>query len=137
MARLLRPGGVVYHDYNPFFAENGGHSLVTLDLPWGHARLDADDLERYLREVRPSEADQAGRFYRESLNRMTLADLRAAISQARLEPLAIVPWFDRSLIKRMPSTAVADVQSNYSTATVEDLLATFVVVIARRPAAPG
>src|SRR5436190_10566445 len=41
MASLLRPGGIGYHDYNPFFALNGGHALCTLDFPWGHARLDA------------------------------------------------------------------------------------------------
>ena len=54
MTRLLRPGGVAYHDYNPFFSMIGGHSLATLDFPWGHARLDADDVERYLREIRPT-----------------------------------------------------------------------------------
>ena len=39
IARLLRPGGITYHDFNPFFSQIGGHSLVTLDFPWGHARL--------------------------------------------------------------------------------------------------
>ena len=73
IARLLRPGGITYHDYNPFFAINGGHSLGTLDLPWGQARLDDADLERYVREIRPAEADRALGFVRESLNRLTLA----------------------------------------------------------------
>ena len=90
MARLVRPGGIVYHDYNPFFSSKGGHSLCTLAFPWGHARLDAADFERYLRELRPTEVDQALRFYRESLNRMTLADLRAAVAAAGLELLALI-----------------------------------------------
>ena len=122
MARLLRPGGIVYHDYNPFFSSKGGHSLCTLAFPWGHARLDAQDFERYLRELRPTELDQALRFYRESLNRMTLADLRAAVAAAGLEPLALVPWFERGLVASL-----------YPTAVVDDLLATFVAVVARRP----
>jgi SAM-dependent methyltransferase len=63
MARLLAPGGVAYHDYNPFFSVIGGHSLCTLDMAWGHARLERVDFERYLVEVRPAEADQALRFY--------------------------------------------------------------------------
>ena len=133
MARLLRPGGVVYHDYNPFFAVNGGHSLVTLDMPWGHARLDDADVQRYLREVRPAEVDQALRFYRENLNRMTMADLRAAVDAAGLELLALVPWSQRSLVADLAPAVLADVQRVYPGVSLEDLLATFVAVIARRP----
>ena len=137
MARLLRPGGLMYHDYNPFFSSNGGHSLVTLDVPWGHARLGPPDVERYLREIRPAEAEQALRFYRESLNRMTLADLRAAVAGANLELLALVPWFDRSLLPGVPPDAVDEVRRNYPTATLDDLLATFVTVVARRSTSGG
>jgi SAM-dependent methyltransferase len=133
MARLLRPGGVMYHDYNPFFAANGGHSLVTLDIPWGHARFDETDVERYLREVRPSEATQALRFYRDSLNRMTQHDLRDALVAAGLEVLAVVPWTQRNLIERMTPDVLADVVRTYPTATAEDLLTTFASVVARRP----
>lgn len=71
---------------------------MTLDLPWGHARFDADDVERYLREVRPTEAEQALRFYHDSLGRMTLADLRYASAAAGLESVAIIPWYQRSLV---------------------------------------
>lgn len=133
MARLLRPGGIVYHDYNPFFSSKGGHSLCTLAFPWGHARLDAQDFERYLRELRPTELDQALRFYRESLNRMTLADLRAAVAAAGLEPLALVPWFERGLVASLDPSVLPEVQRLYPTAVVDDLLATFVAVVARRP----
>jgi SAM-dependent methyltransferase len=133
MARLLRPGGVMYHDYNPFFSSIGGHSLATLDVPWGHARFDDADVERYLREFRPAEADQALRFYRDNLNRMTLADMRAAVVGAGLELLAVVPWHQRALLGDANLQVLADVRRTYPTATIDDLLATFVVVVARRP----
>jgi SAM-dependent methyltransferase len=132
IARLLRPGGLVYHDYNPFISVNGGHSLVTLDLPWGHARFDPDDVARYLHEIRPNEAEQALRFYRDSLNRMTLADLRVAIAAADLDPLAIIPWYQRSLLADATPQVLSEVQDTYPTATHDDLLATFVAVVARR-----
>src|SRR4029079_8298513 len=32
MHRLLKPGGVAYHDYNPFFPLIGCHSLYTVDF---------------------------------------------------------------------------------------------------------
>ena len=98
MARLLRPGGIAAHDYNPFFSVNGGHSLATLDVPWGHARFDDADVERYVREIRPTEVDQALAFYRTSLNRMTIADLERAVASAGLDLLAVVPWVDRRLV---------------------------------------
>jgi SAM-dependent methyltransferase len=134
MARLLRPGGLIYHDYNPFFSNIGGHSLATLDLPWGHARLDGDDVERYLREIRPAEADQALRFYRDSLNRMTLGELRDGLAAAGLEALAIIPWYQRSLVTEATPQVLSEVSATYPAATHDDLLATFVAVVARRPA---
>ena len=136
MARLLRPGGLGYHDYNPFFSQIGGHSLVTLDFPWGHARLDAQDVERYLREVRPAEAEQDLRFYRESLNRMTQADLRDAVAGAGLELVAMIPWYQRSLLPEAGPEVLAEVRATYPRATLEDLLATFIAVVVRKPAGP-
>ena len=133
MARLLKPGGVMYHDYNPFFAVNGGHSLVTLDFPWGHVRLDDGDVERYVREIRPDEVDQALRFYRESLNRMTRADLTAALDAAGLETMAILPWTQRSLIPQLTPAILAEVQHTYPSVRPEELLHTFVGVVARKP----
>ena len=137
MARLLRPGGVMYHDYNPFFSSIGGHSLATLDLPWGHARLDDADVERYLADIRPAEAEQALRFYRESLNRMTQADLRSEIAAAGLELVAVIPWYQRALLGEASPQVLAEMRRNYPQATIDDLLATFVAVVARRPVSPA
>jgi SAM-dependent methyltransferase len=133
MARLLRPGGLLYHDYNPFFSAVGGHSLCTLDFDWGHARLSDEDFERYVKELRPDEATQTLRFYRENLNRMTLADLRDAMARAGLEILAIIPWFERGLASRLTPSIMAEVRRTYPSAMLDDLLATFVTVVARLP----
>ncbi len=121
----------------PSSARRAGTRLCTLAFPWGHARLDAADFERYVRELRPTELDQALRFYRESLNRMTLADLRAAVVGAGLELLALsrgsngVSW--QASIPRPPRGAAPLPDRG-----LDDLLATFVAVVARRPdPAPG
>ena len=134
MRRVLRPGGLGYHLYNPFLSINGGHSLCTLDFPWGHARLDREDLDRYLRELRPDAATQTLRWIGESLNRMTLTDLRAAIAAGGLELLACVPWSDRSQAPKLAGGVLDEVRRTYPNATAEDLLATFVAVVVRRPA---
>ena len=134
MTRLLRPGGLMYHDYNPFFSAIGGHSLCTLDFDWGHARLDDADFERYVREIRPDEADQALRFYRQSLNRMTLRDVREHVAAADLELLALVPWNERSRAERLTPEILREVRAVYPGVELEDLTGTFVTLVARRPA---
>jgi hypothetical protein len=106
---------------------------VTLDFPWGHARLDDGDVERYLREIRPAEVEQALRFYRESLNRMTRADLVAALDGTGFETMAILPWTQRSLIPQLTPDIVREVQRIYPTVRPEELLQTFVGVVARKP----
>lgn len=133
MATLLRPGGVLYHDYNPFFSAIGGHSLCTLDFPWGHVRLDAADVGRYLAEIRPTERDQALRFYDESLNRLTLGDLRADAEAAGIDIRAILPWHDRSKVADVGPEVLDEVRRAYPKATLDDLLATFVAVVAVVP----
>jgi SAM-dependent methyltransferase len=135
MARLLRPGGLLYHVYNPFFSAIGGHSLCTLDFDWGHARLSDEDFECYVNELRPVEAKQALRFYRENLNRMTQADVRDAMPGAGLEVLAIIPWFDRGLAPSVTPSILTEVRRTYPSAVIDDLLATFVTVVARLPVA--
>ena len=65
---------------------------------------------------------------------MTLADLRVAIEAAGLETLAVVPWTDRSLVARLTPDVLPEVCRTYPTATIEDLLATFVTLVVRRPA---
>jgi SAM-dependent methyltransferase len=133
MSRLLVPGGVAYHEYNPFFSVLGGHSLCTLDIAWGHVRLEPVDFERYLTEIRPAESDQALRFYRENLNRLALLDLRLAVSHSGLELVALLPWLDRVLVPDLTPQILSEAQRAYPAVTVEDLLATMVSVVVRKP----
>ena len=62
MYRILKPGGFAFHQYNPFFSYNGGHSLCTLDFC--HVRLSAKDFERYLKQFRKEEYEMAMNFYK-------------------------------------------------------------------------
>jgi hypothetical protein len=44
-----------------------------------------------------------------------------------------VPWSDRSLVARLTPDVLAEVRRTHPTASAEDLLATFVAVVVRRP----
>ncbi|MDY6786577.1 MAG: class I SAM-dependent methyltransferase [candidate division WOR-3 bacterium] len=106
--RLLKPGGYMFHHYNPFFSLTGGHSYATTDILWGHALLDIDDIQRYFRHYRPEEEQFAMSFLKSNLNRMTIGDLKAYInnrfsvidifSQSNYDYSKILSndWIDRS-----------------------------------------
>ena len=103
-----------------------------VELAQNHSAQAVKTLERLV-ELRPDAVAQTLRFYRESLNRMTQADMRAAIAAAGLEPLAIVPWVDRAVLGRLGPEVLDEVRRTYPAAAIADLLATFVAVVVRRP----
>lgn len=133
IARILKPGGVSFHEYNPFFSITGGHSLCTLDFLWGHARLSTDDFTGYLREFRPREEEVAMRFFTRNLNRMSHENPRALVQEAGLELVTFLPWYDRFDERHLDREILASVQALYPSVTAEDLLARDVRVLLRKP----
>lgn len=132
MAELLSQDGLLIHEYNPFFSLNGGHSLCTLDFLWGHTRLSQNDFVRYLDEVRPTEKEMALSFYTEGLNRMTLADCKAQLQQAGLEIISILPYAREPHVRMVTTDILTQTQAIYPKVDFMDLVATRVVVIARK-----
>lgn len=131
--RLLRPGGLAYHEYNPFLAIDGGHSPVTLDIPWGHARLDEDDIERYLRLHRPAEAEAAMEFLRDSLNGASQREIREAIDAAGLDTAAWIPRFRPEDALRVTPEILRDVRGVHPGADLLDLTCRIVRCVLQRP----
>ena len=52
--RVTRRGGLAQHTVHFWFGPTGGHSLCSLDFPWGHARLTPTEFERYLQRDLPA-----------------------------------------------------------------------------------
>ncbi|MFT4523498.1 MAG: SAM-dependent methyltransferase [Bacteroidia bacterium] len=132
MSRLLNDGGLAIHEYNPFFSLNGGHSLCTLDTLWGHTRLSTSDFEKYLDQLRPQEKNKALAFFKAGLNRMTLYDLRTHLEKAKLEIVSIVPFTKEQHLNMINDKILSQTQRNYPNATLLDLCAPRVYVVARK-----
>ena len=130
--RILKPGGISFSKYNPFFCQGGGHSLCTLDFPWGHVRLAQDDYYRYLSENRKSELNIAKDFYNNSLNRMTIEDFKAYALQSGMEVLAILPWTNNDQMFELTSNIIRESKRNYSTVDELDLISPGVITILRK-----
>ncbi|MCB9851426.1 MAG: methyltransferase domain-containing protein [Phycisphaerales bacterium] len=134
MYRVLRPGGYCYHEYNPFFGLDGGHSLVTLDIPWGHVRFNRDDLAAYLAQFRANETMSALAYYDNCLNRMTLADLEIYARDAGFEILALIPRTRTEDLIAVDADLMSAARRNYPGVTINDLVCRIVRVVLRRPA---
>lgn len=124
--------GIAFHEFNPIFSQDGGHSLCTLDIPWGHAGLSPKDFERYLREIRPSEEKVAKRFYSENLNRMTTTDLRRHATDAGFTPLSILPWIEPRHFDELTANALADTKYSYPSYELTDLISPAVWVVLKK-----
>jgi len=133
MYRLLRPGGLAFHEYNPFFSIDGGHSLCTLDFLWGHARLSDSDFSRYLDIHRPDEKALALSFFHNNLNRMTLAELHAAVNETGFRALEIMPWSRRNHLELLDRAALAQCTRLYPSVTAADMVSPIVWVLLQKP----
>src|SRR5690606_13729445 len=77
IARVLRPGGAAFIEYNPFFSIDGAHWSGTIDIPWAHARLDHEDYQRAQTQLHPDRPAYACSFVRDGIHRMTQSQAQA------------------------------------------------------------
>jgi ubiquinone/menaquinone biosynthesis C-methylase UbiE len=91
--RVLKPGGIAYFEVGPWFGPDGGHSLCTLDCPWGHVRLNPVQFENYLAAFRPNERTTAISYYRGGFQtpRLTLAETEAMVLDSSFR---ILEWYE-------------------------------------------
>jgi SAM-dependent methyltransferase len=132
MAKLLKKGGIMIHEYNPFFCLNGGHSLCTLDMLWGHTQLNESDFADYLDKVRPNEKDRALSFYQKGLSRMTLHDLNIQLKEANLNVISILPFTKEQHLRMIDQKILERTQQHYPGATLLDLASPRIYVIAKK-----
>ncbi|MDA8090431.1 MAG: class I SAM-dependent methyltransferase [Nitrospiraceae bacterium] len=127
--RLLKPGGIAFHEYNPFFAINGGHSWCTLDFLWGHVLLKDREFEKYLARFRPPEMNEALNFYNKSLNRMTMGELERVSAEEGLNTLGLIPWTEKEHLELLTASIFRQAKENYPSITAQDLSSPFVWVV--------
>lgn len=132
--RLLKPGGLMIHAYDPFFYPLGGHSFGMLDAPWAHMRMPQADLYRYLDEFRPHEADESRQFIEGSLNPTYT---QAFVQQSLVKAGFRISWWYRSYIDRsemasLTPDVLGDINKNYPALSLDDLTVNSVIFMAER-----
>ena len=80
MWRLLKPNGIIVHNYHPYFCHDGGHALGIGDSPWAHASCDISDYKNYIKKLRKFEKNQASIWLTQALNPdLTLGKMKRLI----------------------------------------------------------
>ncbi len=125
MYRILKPGGIIIHSYDPYFHPAGGHGLGVLDMPWGHLQVSPDEYERYIKEFRPFEIDQAINWYKNGVHKKYPKRL---MMQLVLDSgFKILFWNTRKINKhqrsRIGNGLMRNVFKNYPEISFDDLLA--------------
>jgi SAM-dependent methyltransferase len=132
--RLLKPGGLMIHTWNPYFSPNGGHNWGLLDAPWAHLRIPQGDLEQYLDEMRPMEAPMARPWLWGTLDRhTTLAHMQTKVVAAGFRPLL---WDQipapPDVLGDLTPEVFAACQVNYPDATLADLTSQDAMMVASK-----
>ena len=135
--KALKPGGIIYSQYNPFFCISGGHSMCTLDFPFAHSLLTNEDFKRYVETNIPQNPPQkyselSYNFFTKNLNRMTQNDLKSFIDNAGFELLDFIASPDLSLINLLDNAVLASAKIIHPTLTLNDLLCSNVWFIGRK-----
>lgn len=132
IARLLTPGGLAYIEYNPFYSIDGAHWCGTIDIPWAHARLSSEDLERAIQTLHPGRPEWSASFVRDQINRMTHADLLAHAQQAGLQVEAFLPRVRTEDVMLLNHDTLHAIRRMDDRPTIADLTARMVRVVFRK-----
>jgi SAM-dependent methyltransferase len=132
MAALLAPGGLAYIEYNPFYSIDGAHWCGTVDLPWAHARLSSEDLDRAIQTLHPGRPDWSASFVQNRINRMTHADLLKHAAMAGLELEAFLPRVRTEDVMLLDHDTLQAIRRMDNRPTMADLTSRMVRVVFRK-----
>jgi ubiquinone/menaquinone biosynthesis C-methylase UbiE len=89
MARVVRPGGLLNHEIDPFFWVKGCHRRGLVDIPWAHARLRAHEFHRFVAQTEGEKKARKRSRHLEGLNQLGLRQWRALFDAS---PFEILDW---------------------------------------------
>lgn len=91
--RVLRPGGIVYQEIDPFFWLRGCHKRGLVDMPWAHARLTLDEYHRFVSESEGKRTAEKRLKRLTTLNRLSLKQWKNVHHDG---PFEILGWEEKA-----------------------------------------
>ena len=135
--KALKPGGISFHNYNPFFCISGGHSMCTLDFPFSHTLLTNEEFKNYISEFPPHNPppkynELSYNFFTKNLNRMTQQDLKNYINQEKFKLLDFIVIPDFNTLNNIDESVLELSKKLYPTITLNDFLCSNVYFIIQK-----
>ena len=135
--KALKPGGISFNAYNPFFCISGGHSMCTLDFPFAHALMTNEDFKKYIDTVplddRPENySEMSYDFFTKGLNRMTMADLANYITDTGFETLSFLPIPDMNIMNILDPSVLEASKKLYPNIQLNDFLCSNIYFILKK-----
>jgi SAM-dependent methyltransferase len=91
--RVLRPGGIIYQEIDPFYWLRGCHKRGLVDIPWAHARLTPDEYYRFVLEREGQKAADRRLERLTSLNHLSLREWEDLHENG---PFEILSWEEKT-----------------------------------------
>jgi SAM-dependent methyltransferase len=116
--RVIRPGGFIYHEIDPFYWLRGCHKRGLVDIPWAHARLNPKEYHRFVTEYEGKRTADKRLKRIMTLNHLTIAQWKKLHDDSLYE---IISWketissFAEEILKEnpeIPSTLLPGVCEN-------------------------
>ncbi len=135
--KALKPGGISFHNYNPFFCISGGHSMCTLDYPFAHTFLSNDDFKQYISTITPDSPPEkyeelSYEFFTKNLNRMTQNDLKNYLKEENFKILDFIALPDFNMLQYIDNNTLTLAKQLYPNLTLNDLLCSNVYFIIQK-----
>ncbi len=89
MARVVRPGGWIFHSIDPYYWLKGCHKGGLVDIPWAHARLTPAEYHRFVTESEGQTQAAKRSRHLKTLNQFTPRRWRSTLEGG---PFEIVHW---------------------------------------------
>jgi ubiquinone/menaquinone biosynthesis C-methylase UbiE len=136
MYRMLKPGGIAYHLYDSWFGPKGGHSLCTLDFPWGHVVLSPQEFDQYIAQHRPHEHKQTLDLYHTGFQspRLPIKSVEKIILETGFE---ILEWKEslsrfKNHFAFLSNRLLEECEDHFTHISVRDLLTTYYTMVLRK-----
>jgi ubiquinone/menaquinone biosynthesis C-methylase UbiE len=132
MNRILKPEGLCFHIYNPFFSYNGAHAVCSNDHPWGHCVLTSKEYDRFIDEIYPQYSKISKSFYQNDLNKKSLSEFKKAMDESGFSVSTLIPETNLNVMQLLLPNTLEMTIRNYPNADLTDLLTNSAIVILKK-----
>ena len=132
MNNLLK-NDIIFHNYNPYFCVNGGHSLGIGDSPFMHLQLDHEEYISYIKKNRPFESSIATDWINNHMNKEISQEImKSKITAAGFETIYFESFNFHKYNLDFNEEIYCNIKKNYNFLTRNDILGTSVTFIAKK-----